>query len=126
MSEDIRNLVGRKLLMQISDPWEFGTEVGTRPIPVTIELVRTSQTASRTAAARTEELVIRVGKPFAYRNHRCEFFRVSLRHEGSTFATLRDGATVSATFRRTVGVDESGDANIGLIGSVCEIREDAV
>jgi hypothetical protein len=124
MSEDILNLVGRRLIMEVSDPWEFGTEVGTHPIPVIVLRVRASQTASSDGISRTEELVVRVEKPFAYRKHKCEFFRVSPRN--GTFATLCDEDSVDSNFCRTFSVDEAGDASIGLIGSIRGIREDAV
>lgn len=126
MPEDMFNLVGRRLLMQISDPWEFGTQVGTHPIPVIVEQVRASHVAGREGVSRTEVLVVRVEKPFAYKNHKCEFFRASPRHEGATFANLRNGESVPANFSRIIAIDESGDANIGLIGSMCEGRHDAV
>jgi hypothetical protein len=126
MPDDLLKLVGRRVLIQISDPWEFGTEVGTHPIPGVVEQVTASQVARRDGVTRTEEVVVRVERPFAYRKHKCEFFRATPRHEGVTFASLSTGDTVSANFSRTASIDEAGDATIGLIGSICEDRRDAV
>ena len=126
MPEDLLKLVGRRVLIQISDPWEFGTDVGTHPIPGVVEQVTASQAARRDGVTRTEEVVVRVDRPFAYKKHKCEFFRATPRHEDATFASLSTGDTVSANFSRTASIDDAGDANIGLIGSICEDRRDAV
>jgi hypothetical protein len=113
MTNDILKLIGHRLLIQILDPWEFGTDVGTHPIPVVVERVHVSQVARREGVTRSEELVIRVEKPFAYKNHKCVLFRASPRHDGATFATLRNGDNVSTNFIRTVTADEPGDASTG-------------
>jgi hypothetical protein len=126
VTDEILNLIGRRVLLQISDPWEFGTEVGTHPIPGVVEQVTASQVARREGVTRSEEVVVRVERPFAYRRHKCEFFRVTPRHEGATFASLSSGDTVSANFSRTASIDEPGDASIGLIGSICADRRDAL
>lgn len=126
MPDDLLKLVGRRVLIQISDPWEFGTDVGTHPIPGVVERVTTSEAAQWDGVTRTEEVVIRVERPFEYKKHKCEFFRATPRHEGATFGNLSTGETVSANFSRTASIDDSGFASIGLIGSICEDRRDAV
>jgi hypothetical protein len=126
VTDDLLNLIGRRVLLQISDPWEFGTEVGVHPIPGIVEQVTASQVARRDGVTRSEEVLVRVEKPFAYKQHKCEFFRATPRHEGATFASLSTGETVSANFSRTASIDEVGEASIGLIGSICEDRRDAL
>ena len=126
MPDDLLKLVGRRVLIQISDPWEFGTDVGTHPIPGVVEQVTVSEAAQRDGVTRTEEVVVRVERPFAYKKHKCEFFSATPRHEGATFASLSTGDTVSANFSRRASIDDASDASIGLIGSICEHRQDAV
>jgi|SRR6476646_3200025 hypothetical protein len=129
MADDVLKLVGRKVTFQVSDPWEFGTAVGTHPIVAIVEQAFCSQTARNQQVVRHERLLLRVDKPFAFNNHNCEFFLAAPRHLGATFgAMLGSSASVSAALTRIPGVEASATdlfavesfdaAHFGLIGSI--------
>ena len=120
MREEMLTLVGRKVHIQISDPREFGGDIGTHPIPCVVEQVSVSEVVRRKGATRAETMVMRVERPFAYQQHKCEFFLATPRHEGASFVSLHGGDTISANFRRIASLDEAGAASISLIGSICE------
>lgn len=134
MGKTVLQLVSRRVAIQISDPWEFGTEIGTNPIPAVVEQVLVSQRAWRGKSLRDEQLLLRVEKPFAFMNHKCEFFLGSCRHEGDTFATLLTSfESMSCGFTRVPAEEASADTlfsathldstrHFGLIGSIAAAK----
>jgi hypothetical protein len=129
MADDVLKLVGCKVTFQVSDPWEFGTAVGTHAIGAIVEQAFCSQTARDQKVVRHERLLLRVDKPFAFKNHKCEFFVATPRLVGATFAAmLGSTASVSAALTRIPAIEASADdlfaverfdaAHFGLIGSI--------
>jgi hypothetical protein len=134
LSEPVLQLIGLRVAVQISDPWEFGTEIGTHPISAVIEQVFCSRRAWHGRVVRDEQILLRVEKPFAFKNHKCEFFLGSCRHEGDTLAILLDSLeSVPCGFTRVPAEDASSDMlftaehfdparRFGLIGSVARSK----
>jgi hypothetical protein len=120
MREELVALVGRKVHIRISDPWEFGGDVGAHPSRCVVEQVSVSEVIRRNGATRTQNVVVRVERPFVSQQHTCEFFLATPRHEGSSFVSLRSGDTIAANFSRIASLAEAGDAGIPLVGSICE------
>lgn len=77
-------LIGTKVVVLSSDPWDFVTEHG--PGPFTANVLRVNESDPGEGA-----LLVQLQHPLIYRGIRCEYFVVSPRHEGDDIASLAGG-----------------------------------
>jgi hypothetical protein len=125
----VEALVGRKVSIAISDPWEFGSEVGTEPIRGNIIEAKREHRANSIGLLRNDLAVIRLECPFAYRSLKWEYLLASPRHEGTRLTDVSTAEVVSFNFVRMPSEQASSDAPfdfvqchappaIGLIGTM--------
>lgn len=96
MSENLRHLIGKKVEISISDPWEFETETGTgKMLAVILEIGR--EMLHLDTESSTTALLLQVDRPIEYKGDICEFFIASPRHQGKDF-TLLDEMAVPCAF----------------------------
>jgi hypothetical protein len=82
-------LVGKRGVLVVSDPWEFGTENGTGPFP--FEIVRVGDPAK---PDERDSVLIRLLEPIRFRSTTWEFFAASPRHVGASIADLSAGRDI--------------------------------
>lgn len=93
-------LVGAKVQILVSDPWEFGTEVGTGSILAVIEQVSIKIDVKTDEFSERESILIRILSPFAYRKMKFEFLIASPRHFGNGLQELNSGGDIPFNFLR--------------------------
>jgi len=71
-----------KVVMRISDPWELG------------EALKWEALDAEIISVIGDNILIRLLKPFVYRETRCEFFVASPRHEGDHIEALSNDKTL--------------------------------
>lgn len=71
-----------KIILRISDPWELGQAL--KWVAFEAEIVSLSG----------DDVILRLLKPFVYRNTNCEYFVASPRHEGDHVDLLREGRSL--------------------------------
>jgi len=114
VTSDFEALVGRKVSLAISEPWEFGTEVGTEPIRGDITEIQRELRANSSGLRCNDLAVIRLDRPFAYRSLKCEYLLASPRHEGSSLTDIASAEVVSFNFSRIPSEQASSDAPFDL------------
>ncbi len=79
-------LSGTNVLIKLSDPWDLGESFGWEPVPAVI------------VAARKDEgggaLLMRIDRPFVYKDVRCEYFVARPRYDGTTVDSLTTGGSI--------------------------------
>ena len=112
---ELENLVGTRVKLMVSDPWEFGTEVGSGPFYGVVERTKES------------DLLLSLEKPIRFRTVGCSHMLASPRHVGTGFDRLITGTQVPASLVLiTKAVAEGPDPfsperwtrGAGLIGSI--------
>jgi hypothetical protein len=102
-------LVGAKVQIQISEPWEFGAEVKTDSILAIIEQISIRITAKTNAFSERESILIRVLAPFAYKKLKFEFLLASPRHDGKGLHQLQRGEDIPFNFLRIPELEAKSD-----------------
>jgi hypothetical protein len=83
MQDDI---IGMKVEIAVSDPWEFETETGTGTLYAKILQVGMENSAPA--------ILLQVENPVKYKNMVCEYFVASPRHTGTDLSTLLNDSEV--------------------------------
>ena len=94
------SLVGAKVQVLVSDPWEFVTEVRAESISTIIEQVSIRIDAKHDEFSELESILIRILEPFAYRKMKFEFFIASPRHFENGLQALNNGGDIPFNFLR--------------------------
>ena len=115
-----RNLINRKIVFKLSDPWDLGEQLGWVQLEATIINVKD-------AGNVLNSIVIKLAKPFDYKNISCEYFIASPRHEGDDFSQLKQKQVVFCGLTR-ISSDQIAAVDpfdlshwrggIGLIGEI--------
>lgn len=112
---ELEKLVGTRVTLMVSDPWEFGTEVGSGPFYGVVERTKES------------DLLISLQKHLLFRSVGYSHMLASPRHVGTGFDRLATGTQVPASLVLiTKAVAEGPDPfsperwtrGAGLIGSI--------
>lgn len=82
-------LVGKRGVLVVSDPWDFGTENGTGPFPFKIVQVGDPQKPDQ-----RDSVLIRLLTPVQHRSKFWEFFTAAPRHVEASLADLSAGREV--------------------------------
>lgn len=102
--ENIQNfanaLVGAKVQVQISEPWEFGAEAKTDSIPAIIEQILIRIDAKSDGVSVQESILIRILAPFAYKKMKFEFLIAAPRHFDNGLQNLNSRRDISFNFLR--------------------------
>ena len=88
------SLIGMKVEIRISDPWELGDARSWEPLPGTIIKVQGAQ------SSRDEGILIRLQEPLQYKEVDCEYFAANPRLVGGTFEQLLAGKDVFSDVTR--------------------------
>lgn len=126
---DFEALLNRRVSLGISEPWEFGTEVGTDPLSGHITQIRRDIRVDASGTRHRELAVVHLERPFAYGGLKCEFLLASPRHEGFGFADIDSQEVVAFNFSRIPSEQASSDdpfdltrwrnqRTFGLIGTI--------
>ena len=75
-------LIDSKVLVRISDPWELG------------EVLKWEAFSALVISVVGDDVLIRLLKPFVYKQAMCEFFVAAPRHEGDRIEMLRNGKSL--------------------------------
>ena len=121
-------LIGQTVEILVSDPWEFGTEVGTGPFLARIEKVFSSRLIAVSESTSEERILLHLDKPFGYNGLKCEYLIASSRLAGEYLAVLAVGNIAATNFVRVSQIRAEADDPFGgqisdersfsLIGSV--------
>jgi hypothetical protein len=84
-------LIGKRVSLIISDPWEFGTECGFGPFYGKL----TDSGAEKIADVDVQRALVTLDRPINYSNTDHVSAICHLRHEGSSLADLEAGLHVS-------------------------------
>lgn len=79
----LKNVIGRKIRMMISDPWDFGTECGVGPF------------MGRIDDADENRIMILLDHEINFSNQRYKRALCSMRHEGNKTSDLKKGREIS-------------------------------
>ena len=90
-------LQNKKVHVRISDPWELGELIQWKALEATIVNVE------------SDNILIKLLNPFAYKGNHCEFFVVTPRHEGDHLEKLRNGKSLFCGLTRITS--EQANAN---------------
>lgn len=96
MNENLQHLIGEKVEIGVSDPWEFESETGTGKMPARVLQIG-REMLQRGKESSTSALLLQVDQPVKYKGAICEFFVASPRHQGKDF-TLLDKMAVPCAF----------------------------
>ena len=94
------HLVGRDVSIVVSDPWQFGAEVGTGPFEASIRRVFSSAQASQTGHVEEERVLLQLARPFKYDGLKCEHLLAAPRLEGPWLDSLDAGNEVATNLMR--------------------------
>ena len=124
----IKQLMNLDVKVSIGEPWNFGDGKERNPFDAVIEQVAIKYHSRRKEIQVNESVLLRVSRPFSYRNVKCEFLLSSPRHVGIGLYDLVSGGHVSFNFLRISSdqacpddpfceeCDKSNDKRFGLIG----------
>jgi hypothetical protein len=85
-------LVGKTVLIRLSDPWELGESFGWEPLSAVVISAKGNDHGGA--------LLVRLDSPFTYKDVRCEYFVARPRHEGSNVEELLSGSPVLCSITR--------------------------
>ena len=80
---DLRSLIGRRVTLTISDPWDFGEVHGNGPFPASIVDVTPDRDAKGGSG-----LLVRLVKPLWFQGNVCEYMIATPRTAGDDFARI--------------------------------------
>ena len=104
MDGDIQRFIGQLMNLDvkvsIGEPWNFGDGKERNPFGAVIEQVSIKYHSRGKKIQASESVLLRVSRPFAYRNVKCEFLLASPRHVGIGLRHLVSGEHVSFNFLR--------------------------
>jgi len=119
------DLRGQIVELQVSDPWDWGTQIGTDPLPAEVIRVQGSEEGIST-------LLVRLVTPVNYEGNDCRIFLVANRLAGRNISCAMVGEDVPCNMyhvptdqfgsEETFDIDEwlsKWRGGIGLIGTVC-------
>jgi hypothetical protein len=92
-------LIGKKLILMVSDPWDFGTEHGNGPFEVTVK------SESRSA------LLLKLSKSFMFDGVEWEMLSITSRHEGVDILTLVKGGKIHVNAIRVTKEEAESDTD---------------
>jgi hypothetical protein len=98
----LQKLVGRQVVMSISDPWDFCSEHGTVPFPATVE------------SASGEELLLRLRAALAYKETVFDRLVATARHENEPLSAIGNTGTVSVNLT-PVPAEAAGQADDAFV-----------
>ena len=123
------DLRGRIIELQVSDPWDWGTQIGTDPIPV--EVLRVQEVEDDITG-----ILVRLVTPVSYEGNDCRIFLIKRRLAGRNLSLILEGEDVPCgTYHVPTdqfGCEETFDIDawlskwrggIGLIGTVSAARD---
>jgi hypothetical protein len=96
----LAKLIGRRVSMGISEPWEFGNAVPDCRLVGEIVAVHIVTQIRGPKETIREQLLVHIEKPFAYKRLKTEYLLASPRHEGYALLQFADGEPVSFNFLR--------------------------
>jgi len=85
-------LKGKTLLIRLSDPWDLGESFGWEPLSAVVIATK--------ADDKGGALLVRMKRPFIYKDVRCEYFVAVPRHENFSVADLAVGRPVLCAITR--------------------------
>jgi len=85
-------LTGKKILIKLSDPWDLGESFGWEPLAAVIVAAKEDTAGGA--------LLVRLERPFIYKDVRCEYFVAVPRHENSSVEALIAGRPVLCAITR--------------------------
>ncbi len=88
-------LLGKRVGIGISDPWELGEALGWATLQGTISHVGQTPTHYNTVY---DAIIVELEKPLEYRNQHLKWLHLGARHEGRSVFDLDKGAKVSCNF----------------------------
>jgi hypothetical protein len=106
-----RGLVGRRLEVVVSDPWEFGTQHGDHPRLAVV--VRAGVTANG-YGGEADALLLRWLEPVVFQGVKCEFFVATARHEAHGLDELERGRNLPVSIIRISSAQAASDAPLDL------------
>lgn len=90
-------LMGKKLILTVSEPWDFGTEHGSGPFEVTVK------SESKSA------LLLKLSKSFMFDDVEWELLSATPRHEGADILTLAKGGKLHVNIIRVTEEEAKSD-----------------
>lgn len=121
-SMTVAELVGMRVSITVSDPWDFGTEHGTGPFAAKV-----LQAGSNYWVSGEDALLLQLETSLSYQGSTCEYFVATPRFEIGSLASLISGYKVECNFTR-VPESRTTSANpfdlswwrggVGLIGTL--------
>ena len=102
-------LVGTKVQILVSDPWDFATEVLVESIIAVIEHVLIRIDAKTVEFHEHESVLLRVLEPFAYKKLKFEYLLASPRHFGNGLQELSRGENIPFNFLRIPELEAKPD-----------------
>jgi hypothetical protein len=112
-------LVGAKVAILVSDPWDFVTEHGTGPFRATVLQLSDSDPGG--------SILVQLQNPLVYKGIRCEYIIVSPRYDGEDILSLASGKFLCCSLTQLPAdrVDSADPfdlswwrGGIGLLGSI--------
>ena len=103
-------LVGRRLNVVVSDPWEFGTQHGDQP---RLAVVMQAGVTANGSGGQSDALLLRWVEPVVYQGVECEFFVATARDRSEGFDELERGP-VSLNLTRISSAQAAGDTPLDL------------
>ena len=89
------DLIGIKVSIVISDPWDFITEQGEGPI--TGKIIKVGANSWKPGQ---DAILIHIDTPLKFKGVCCEYFIATPRHELESIAALKDGNAIVCNFAR--------------------------
>lgn len=106
-----RGLVGRRLEVVVSDPWEFGTQHGDHPRLAVV--VRAGVTANG-SGGKADALLLRWLEPVVLGGVTCEFFVATARHEAHGLDELERDGNLPVSLTRISSAQAASDSALDL------------
>jgi hypothetical protein len=89
------NLIGMKVSIVISDPWDFITEQGEGPINGKIIKV-----GANSWIQGQDAILIQIDTTLKFKGVYCDYFIATARHESESTAALKDSSVIVCNFAR--------------------------
>lgn len=100
INELVKSLVGKSAEIQVSDPWDFCTDIARTSITASIEQLSIQISGKCDNTSYTESLLLRIAKPFAYQNLKYEYIIASPRHTDKGLGDLMNHESVPFNYLR--------------------------
>jgi hypothetical protein len=118
------DLMHKKIVLGISDPWDLGEQLGWPELEAAIVDIKFDDDM-------LISVIIKLSDPFKYKNLHCEYFIVSPRLEGGSFSQIQSRSGMFSGMTRIppdqVGADDPFDLSywrggVSLIGNIMLAR----